>query len=147
MLVRTFTSTWNLRTKIYAFDDVKVPIKGGITIPQLLAGVGAALVWIPFCLLIQMPSWIPNTGFLVGIMGIPPLVVLLKADTPIAHEKTTEEWLTSWLTRRSEPQALAALASARPDHPVVLTGSRWVPTWLAAEERAAAVLQRKGAGT
>lgn len=129
MLVRTFTSTWNLRTKIYAFEDVKVPIKGGITVPQILAGLGVAMVWIPLCLIIQMPSWIPNPGILVGIMGVPPILALLKADTPVAHEKTTEEWLTSWLTRQGEPRRVGALGVVPKGHKVILTATHWVPRW------------------
>lgn len=125
MIVRTYTSAWNLRTKIYAFDDLKVPIRGGITVPQLLAGLGTAIVWIPLCFLIGVSSL--NSGFAAAIMIGPPILVLMKADTPIAHEKTAEEWLTSWLTRQSEPKKLAALVSSGADRDVVLTGRRWVP--------------------
>lgn len=128
MLVRTFTSTWNLRTKIYAFDDVKVPIKGGITIMQLLAGLGTAVVWIPICFLIQLPSLVDN-GFAVAIMAVPPILVLMKADTPIAHEKTTEEWLNSWASRQGEPRRLATLVSAPERRNFVLSASHWVPEW------------------
>ncbi|MGH3426654.1 MAG: hypothetical protein ACRDQZ_03630 [Mycobacteriales bacterium] len=129
MLVRTFTSTWNLRTKIYAFEDVKVPIKGGITVPQILVGLGAGIVWIPLCLIIQMPRWIPNAGILVAIMIIPPVVALLKADTPVANEKTTEEWASSWLSRRTEPRRVGALGAVPAPRKVMLTGSHWVPDW------------------
>ncbi len=140
MLVRTFTSTWNLRTKIYAFEDVKVPIKGGITVPQILAGLGVALVWVPLCLIIQMPSWIGNPGVLVGIMIVPPVIALLKADTPVAHEKTTEEWMTSWLTPPSEPPRFGALGAMPTGQKTVLTATHWVPRWgrdewLASQER------------
>jgi|GEM_PF-4103131 len=140
MLVRTFTSTWNLRTKIYAFEDVKVPIKGGITVAQILAALGVAIVWIPLCLIIQMPAWIGNPGILVAVMGVPPILALLKADTPVAHEKTTEEWMTSWLTRRSEPRRFGAFAAVPASRPIVLTAEHWVPDWgreewLASQER------------
>ncbi len=140
MLVRTFTSTWNLRTKIYAFEDVKVPIKGGITVPQILAGLGVAIVWVPLCLIVRMPDWIGNPGVLVGIMLVPPVVALLKADTPVAHEKTTEEWITSWLTRRSEPRRFGAFGAVPAGRKVVLTAAHWVPRWgreewLASQER------------
>ncbi|MGH3545512.1 MAG: hypothetical protein ACRDPW_06265 [Mycobacteriales bacterium] len=144
MLVRTFTSTWNLRTKIYAFEDVKVPIKGGITVPQILAGLGVAIIWIPFCLLIQLPSLIGNAGLATGLMIIPPVVALLKADTPLAHEKTTEEWLTAWLTRRSEPRRFGAFGVVPAGQKILLTGSHWVPRWGREEWLRSLVNSREG---
>lgn len=128
MIVRTYTSAWNLRTKIYAFDDLKVPIKGGITVPQLVAGIGVGLVWIPFCFLINLPG-IVGGGFAVAIMVLPPIVTLMKADTPVKHEKTIEEWATSWMIRTSEPRKLAGMTAARDDRPIVLSARRWVPKW------------------
>jgi hypothetical protein len=123
--VRTYTSAWNLRTKIYAFDDLRIPVRGGITIPQLAAGVVCALIWIPLCIVIGLSHFV-NTGFAVAIMIAPPVFVTLKADTPIAHEKTIEEWLTSWITRQTEPKRLASLVEARDNRPIVLTARRWV---------------------
>lgn len=136
MLVRTFTSTWNLRTKIYAFEDIKVPIKGGITVPQLLAGLGVAIIWVPLCLIIQIPKLVGNPGLAAGVMLVPPILALMKADTPVANEKTTEEWVTSWLTRRAEPKRVGALGALPVARNVHLTGTRWVPNWALEEQRA-----------
>lgn len=127
MIVRTFTSTWNLRTKIYAFDDIKVPIKGGITVPQLIAGALVAGVWVPAMLCIGLPSLVGNTGIAAVIMLGPPILAVMKADTPVKHEKTVEEWASSMATRMGEPKKLASLTGARDDRPLILTASRWVP--------------------
>ncbi|GAA1668834.1 hypothetical protein GCM10009765_17870 [Fodinicola feengrottensis] len=127
MIVRTFTHAWNMRVRIYAFDDIRLPVKNGISIPQVLAGLAAAVVWVPLCLLLGVPNWVGNLGFATMIIAVPPVIVLLYADRPIAHEKTSEEWLSSWLVRQSEPRRLAALTGAPPSRRVLLTASRWVP--------------------
>lgn len=127
MIVRTFTHAWNMRVRIYAFDDIRLPVKNGISIPQVIAGVAAALVWVPLCLLFGVPSWVGNAGVATMIIAAPPVIVLLYADRPIKHEKTTEEWVSSWLTRQSEPRRLSALTAAPAQRRVLLTASRWVP--------------------
>ncbi|WP_163508610.1 PrgI family mobile element protein [Fodinicola acaciae] len=127
MIVRTFTHAWNMRVRIYAFDDIRLPVKNGISIPQVIAGVAAAVVWVPLCFLLGVPSWVGNAGVATMIIAAPPVIVLLYADRPIAHEKTTEEWLSSWLTHQSEPRRLAALTTAPAPRRVLLTASRWVP--------------------
>lgn len=127
MIVRTYTHAWNMRVRIYAFDDIRLPIKNGISVPQLLALLGAAAIWIPLCLVLGVGSWIGNSGLLVIILAAPPVVVMLQVDRPIAHEKTVEEWLGSWLKHGAEPRWLAALAESDRPRPVLLTGTRWVP--------------------
>jgi hypothetical protein len=127
MIVRTFTHAWNMRVRIYAFDDIRLPVKNGISIPQVLAGLAAALVWVPLCLLLGVPSWVGNAGVATMIIAVPPVLVLLYSDRPITHEKTVEEWLSSWLTHQAEPRRLAALTGAPANRRVLLTASRWVP--------------------
>jgi hypothetical protein len=127
MIVRTFTHAWNMRVRIYAFDDIRLPVKNGISIPQVLAGLAAALIWVPLCLLLGVPSWVGNAGVATMIIAVPPVLVLLNADRPIAHEKTSEEWLSSWFVHQTEPHRLAALTGAQPPRRVLLTASRWVP--------------------
>jgi hypothetical protein len=127
MIVRTFTHAWNMRVRIYAFDDIRLPVKNGISVPQVIAGVAAALVWVPLCFLLGVPSWVGNAGVATMIIAAPPVIVLLYADRPIAHEKTIEEWVSSWLTRQAEPRRLAALTTAPTPRRVLLTASRWVP--------------------
>ncbi len=127
MIVRTFTHAWNMRVRIYAFDDIRLPVKNGISIPQVLAGLAAAVVWVPLCLLLGVPSWVGTPGVATMIIAAPPVIVLLNADRPIAHEKTSEEWLSSWLVHQSEPRRLAAMTGAAPNRRVLLTASRWVP--------------------
>lgn len=129
VIVRTYTSAWNLRTKIYAFDDLKVPVKGGITVPQLLAGAVSAIIWIPLVLLTGLSDLIGNSGFVAALLVGPPILITLKADTPVAHEKTVEEWLSSWSTRKSEPKKLTAMVRARDDRGVILAARRWIPAW------------------
>jgi hypothetical protein len=127
MIVRTFTHAWNMRVRIYAFDDIRLPVKNGISIPQVLAGLGAALIWVPLCLLVGVPGLVGNAGVATMIIVVPPALVLLNADRPIAHEKTSEEWLSSWLVHQSEPNRLAALTGTQAPRRVLLTASRWVP--------------------
>jgi hypothetical protein len=129
MIVRTYTSAWNLRTKIYAFDDLKVPVRGGITVPQFLAGLGTALFWIPFCLITGLTHLVGNSGLIAALLIGPPILVTMKADTPVANEKTTEEWLTAWANHKTEPGRLASMVAARDDRPVILTARRWIPSW------------------
>jgi hypothetical protein len=127
MIVRTYTHAWNMRVRIYAFDDIRLPVKNGISVPQLAALLGAAAVWIPLCLLLNVGSWVGNAGVLVVVLIGPPVVIMLQVDRPIAHEKTVEEWLGSWMQRNAEPRRLAALAPADRPRPVRLTAARWVP--------------------
>jgi hypothetical protein len=127
MIVRTFTHAWNMRVRIYAFDDVRLPLRNGISVPQLVAGMVAAVVWIPLCLLLGVGDLFSNPGLIFLTYAGPPTFVLLQADRPVAHEKTIEEWLGSVVTRSGEPKRLSALAPAEPIRPVVLTASRWCP--------------------
>lgn len=127
MMVRTFTHVWNMRVRLYAIDDIRLPIRGGVSIPQLVSGLVAALVWIPFCLAIGAQYWFSNLGITIMLFACPPILVLLNADRPIAHEKTTEEWLQSWFSHQVEPARLATLMPAEKPRPVLLTASRWIP--------------------
>jgi hypothetical protein len=127
MIVRTYTHAWNMRVRIYAFDDVRLPIKNGISVPQLVALLVAAVIWIPLCLVVGVASWIGNPGLVAIVYGAVPIVVMLQVDRPIAHEKTVEEWLGSWLHRNREPGRLAALGDTERPRPVLLTATRWVP--------------------
>jgi len=127
MIVHTFTHAWNMRVRIYAFDDIRLPMKNGISIPQLLAGLGAAVVWVPLAFLLGMQYWFDNPGLVLMLFAGPPIAVLMNADRAVAHEKTTEEWLSSWLVHQGEPRRLASLAPTDKGRPVLLTASRWVP--------------------
>jgi hypothetical protein len=127
MIVRTFTHTWNMRVRIYAFDDVRLPLRNGISIPQLLIGLAAAVVWVPLCALLGIGDLIGNAGLVFLAYVAPPILVMLQFDRPIAHEKTAEEWLGAIATRSQEPRQLGALGQAHPTRPIVLTASRWVP--------------------
>lgn len=127
MIVRTFTHAWNMRVRIYAFDDIRLPVKNGISVPQVIAGAVAAVLWIPFCLLIGLPPLAGNVGVGIMIMAVPPVLVLLYSDRPVAYEKSVEEWVTSWGTRRVEPRRLAAMGSSPPPRVIKLTAARWIP--------------------
>lgn len=127
MIVRTFTHAWNMRVRIYAFDDVRLPLRNGISVPQLIAGMVAAIIWLPLCLLLDVGDFITNPGLLFLTYVGPPVVVLLQADRPVKHEKTIEEWLGSMALHAGEPKRLNALAPADPVRTVVLTASRWCP--------------------
>jgi hypothetical protein len=127
MIVRTYTHAWNMRVRIYAFDDIRLPIKGGISVPQLVAMAVTAAIWIPLCLIIGVADLVGNLGVAVAIMGGVPIFVMLQVDRPIAHEKTVEEWLNSWIQRNSEPKRLGALGQIDRARPVLLTASLWVP--------------------
>jgi hypothetical protein len=127
MIVRTYTHAWNMRVRIYAFDDIRLPMKNGITVPQLVALMITAAVWIPLCLVLGVSSWVGNAGLAVVVFAAVPIVVMLQVDRPIAHEKTIEEWLGSWLQRNREPRRLAALAQSERPRPILLTATRWVP--------------------
>ncbi|GIJ51902.1 hypothetical protein Val02_87880 [Virgisporangium aliadipatigenens] len=127
MLVRTYTHAWNMRVRIYAFDDVRLPLRNGVSVPQLLAGIGAAIIWVPLCLLVDVGQFIENAGLAFLAYVGPPVFVMLQADRPVAHEKTIEEVLGSMVARAGEPKTLSALAAAEPTRPVMLTASRWIP--------------------
>jgi hypothetical protein len=127
MIVRTYTHAWNMRVRIYAFDDIRLPIKNGISVPQLLALFVTAAVWVPLCLLLNVGSFVTNSGLLMVVYVGVPVVVMLQVDRPVAHEKTVEEWLGSWVQRNSEPRRLAALAPADKPRPIHLSAARWVP--------------------
>ncbi|GAA0903953.1 hypothetical protein [Virgisporangium aurantiacum] len=127
MIVRTFTQTWNMRVRIYAFDDVRLPLRNGISIPQLVAGLIAAAVWVPLCALLGLGGLVGNAGVTVLLYVGPPILLMLQVDQPIAHEKKAEEWLTAIVARGQEPRALGAMAEAHPARPIVLTASRWIP--------------------
>jgi hypothetical protein len=127
MIVRTYTHAWNMRVRIYAFDDIRLPIKNGISVPQLLAGFAVAAVWIPLCLLLNIGSLIGNAGLVFVVYAGVPIAIMLQVDRPVAHEKTVEEWLGSWAQRNAEPRRLAALAPADRPRPILLTAARWVP--------------------
>jgi hypothetical protein len=127
MIVRTFTHTWNMRVRIYAFDDVRLPLRNGISILQLLAGLGAAAIWMPLCALLNLGDLVGNAGLAVLLYAGVPMLVMLQVDRPIAHEKAVEEWLGAMMARGQEPRQLGALGTAHPPRPIVLTASRWVP--------------------
>ncbi len=127
MIVRTFTHVWNMRVRLYAIDDIRLPIRNGVSILQLVSGLVAGLVWIPFCLAVGAQYWFGNLGITIMLFAGPPFFVLLNADRPIAHEKTTEEWLVSCLAHRAEPTRLATMMPAERPRPVLLTASRWIP--------------------
>lgn len=127
MIVRTFTHAWNMRVRIYAFDDIRLPIKNGISVPQVIAGVIAAVIWIPLCLVLGLPSLVGNAGVGFMLVAVPPVLVLLYADRSVAHEKSVEEWVTSWAGRYVEPRRLASMGSAAAPRPVRLSASRWIP--------------------
>lgn len=127
MIVRTFTNVWNMRVRLYAIDDIRLPVKDGLSVPQIVSGLVAALVWVPGLFAMGAQYWFGNLGVTIMLFVAPPVFVLLNADRPIAHEKTTEEWLQSWLAHRMEPSRLAAMTTADRPRPVLLTASRWIP--------------------
>lgn len=127
MIVRTYTHAWNMRVRIYAFNDIRLPVKGGISVPQFITLGVTAAVWIPLALLLRLPSLVGNAGVAFVILAGVPILIMLQVDRPIAHEKTVEEWLASWAQRASEPKRLGALGAVDPPRPVHLTASRWVP--------------------
>ncbi|GAA0916780.1 hypothetical protein [Virgisporangium aurantiacum] len=127
MIVRTFTHTWNMRVRIYAFDDVRLPLRDGISIPQLLAGLVAAAVWMPLCALLGLGGLVGNVGIAILVYAGPPVLLMLQVDRPVAHEKKVEEWLGAIAVRSQEPRMLGGMAAAHPARPIVLTASRWIP--------------------
>jgi hypothetical protein len=127
MIVRTFTNTWNMRVRIYAFDDVRLPLRDGISIPQLVTGLVAAAVWMPICALLDVGTLVGNVGIAIAVYAGPPVLLMLQVDRPIAHEKKMEEWLAAIVAHSQEPGQLGAMAAAQPARPVVLTASRWIP--------------------
>ncbi len=127
MIVRTYTHAWNMRVRIYAFDDIRLPVKGGISVAQFVAFGVTAAVWVPLSFVLGIPSLVGNAGVAFMVVAGVPVAVMLQVDRPIAHEKTVEEWVGSWIQRNSEPKRLGALGPVDPPRPVHLTAARWVP--------------------
>lgn len=132
MELRTYTDLWRMDRRIYAIQDVRLPVPIGMT--QLGAAALAALVWLPIAFGLGLTGLVAGAGeYATGLSAIllagPPLAVGWATGRPLIEGRTIGQNLTAAARYRLLPPRLERL-SIPPREPDELTvhGHAWLPT-------------------
>jgi hypothetical protein len=103
MEIRTFTNFWNMERKLYAIEDISLPV------PISLKVVGAFFItgipWWGILALLNVPF--SNPGYLAWVL--PPIALGYIASRPIYQRKSIGQFVKSMASFYLQPKRLAGL--------------------------------------
>lgn len=111
MEVKTFTSFWNMEKKLYAIEDVALPMPIPLTVAMVFLGVG--IPWFVLMHLLHVPF--ANAFGILLWLG-PPSGLAFISNRPIFQKKTFFQFLSSMFSYVQQPKRLAGLR--RPNYVV-----------------------------
>lgn len=131
MELRTYTDLWRMDRRIYAVQDVRLPVPVGMT--QLGAAAAAALVWLPIAFTLGLTGLLAGAGeYATGLSAIvlagPPSAVGWAAGRPLVEGRTLTQHAAAAARYRLLPPRLVRLAVPSRQRDVqAVTVAVWVP--------------------
>jgi hypothetical protein len=113
MELRTYTDLWRMDRRIYAIQDVTLPIPVGMT--QLGAAALGALVWLPIAFAIGLTGLVGGAGeYATGLSAIllagPPVAIGWATGRPLVEGRTIGQHLTAAARYQLLPPLLVRLS-------------------------------------
>lgn len=131
MELRTYTDLWRMDRRIYAIQDVRLPVPIGMT--QLAAAALAALVWLPIAFGFGLTDLVAGAGeYATGLSAIllagPPLAAGWATGRPLIEGRTIGQNLAAAARYRLLPPRLVRLSVPRrePDE-LAVHAHVWLP--------------------
>lgn len=132
MELRTYTDLWRMDRRLYAIQDVRLPVPVGMT--QLAAAAVTALVWLPLAATLGLTGLFAGAGeYASGLSAIvlagPPVAVGWATGRPLVEGRTVAQQLYAAGRSQLLPAHLVRLdvAPTVPPHQR-LHARAWLPT-------------------
>jgi hypothetical protein len=130
--LRTYTDLWRMDRRIYAIQDLRLPVPVGMT--QLAAAAIAALIWLPVAFGLGLTSLVAGAGeYATGLSAIllagPPIAIGWATGRPLIEGRTLGQHLAAAARYRVLPPHLVRLEvpDEQPDRQTV-HAAVWIPT-------------------
>lgn len=131
MQLRTYTDLWRLERRIYAIQDITLPV----AIPTVQLGVclAALVVWAPLVSALGLDGIVSSVagtyspGMNVILYVGPPVAVAWASGRPLAQGKTAVQLALSGLRYAAEPRWLHRLAHTRQPTQLAVRALVWRP--------------------
>lgn len=113
MELRTYTDLWRMDRRIYAIQDVTLPVPVGMT--QLGAAALGAVLWLPIAFAIGLTDLVAGTGeYATGLSAIllagPPVAIGWATGRPLVEGRTVGQHLAAAARYQLLPPLLVRLS-------------------------------------
>ena len=132
MELRTYTDLWRMDRRLYAIQDVQLPVPVGMT--QLASAAVTALLWLPLASTLGLTGMLSGAGdYASGLSAIvlagPPVAVGWATGRPLVEGRTVGQHLFATVRCQLLPTHLVRLDEP-PTAPSQqrVHGRAWLPT-------------------